>query len=62
VGTRARARDDETCDDDDANDDDGSTRGVLERARAKRGGGRGVIVIGRVGFGVGVEVAGRREG
>ena len=38
VGTRARARGDETCGDDDAIDDDGSSRGALDRARATRGG------------------------
>ena len=65
VGTRARARGDETCGDDDAIDDDGSSRGALDRARATRGGGRDGIGIG-IGRGivprVDVFVAGRREG
>ena len=43
VGTRARARDDETRDDDDGTDDDGSTRGGLEDAGATREGGRGGV-------------------
>ena len=62
VGTRARARGDETCDDDDASDDDGSTRGGLEDARATRGGGRVGVGVGRVGGGGEGGGAGRDEG